>query len=456
MTEASIRERLSAHIAARRPQWLAELQALCRQPSISAQRVGLAETARLVADLLAQRGFAVEIIPTAGAPVVYAEAPGQSDRTLLFYNHYDVQPPDPLDRWTSPPFEPTLRGERLYARGAADDKGHIVSRLVALDTVRQLTGGYPWRMKFIIEGEEEIGSPHLPAFVARHRDRLQASACIWESGGANFAGQPILYCGMRGIVYVELHSRTADLDAHSGTGGSIFPNAAWRLTWALATIKGPDEQVRLPGFYDHVRPPTPRDLELLARLPDEDDLLLTTYGLCGFLGDRHGADLRRAQVFTPSCTICGLSAGYQGPGAKTVLPAEARAKVDFRLVPDQDPAAVIAALRRHLEAQGFGDIQVTVLGAEHPARVDPDHPFVQLAARTGEEIYGQPAAIWPLIGGSGPMYPFVHELGLPIATPGISYPQARIHAPDEHIRLSDFERGTAHLALLLLRLPSLA
>ncbi len=188
--------------------------------------------------------------------MVVAERAGTSERTLLFYNHYDVQPPEPLELWETPPFEPSLRDGKLYARGVSDDKGHLVCRLAALDAILAIQPELPCRVKFIVEGEEEIGSPNLPEFIETHAGRLAADACIWEFGGVDHDGRPVQSAGLRGILYVELTSHTADLDAHSGLGGGIFPNSAWRLTWALASLKGPDERIRIPGFYDRVVPPS--------------------------------------------------------------------------------------------------------------------------------------------------------------------------------------------------------
>jgi acetylornithine deacetylase/succinyl-diaminopimelate desuccinylase-like protein len=248
---------------------LAELTRYAAQPSIAAQGVGMAECARIVAEMLRRRGFRVEAIPTdGGPPVVVAERAGRSNRTLLVYNHYDVQPPEPLDLWTSPPFTPTLRDGRLFGRGVSDDKGHLTSRLLAIDALLAGAAELPCRIKFVVEGEEEVGSVHLPPFLREHRSRLAADACLWEFGYLDHRDVPLLYAGLRGICYVELSVETATRDAHSGIGGSIFPNAAWRLTWALASLKDPDERVRIPGFYDAVKPPTARDRELMAALPD--------------------------------------------------------------------------------------------------------------------------------------------------------------------------------------------
>jgi acetylornithine deacetylase/succinyl-diaminopimelate desuccinylase-like protein len=442
--------RLDAHIDAHLDHYIEQLSRLCAQPSVSAQNFGIDECAALVAAMLGEEGFLAEIMPSDGYPVVYGEAAGETDKTLLLYLHYDVQPPEPLDLWESPPFELTRRGDRLYARGVSDDKGHIITRLAALAAVRDVMGGLPCRIKWVVEGEEEIGSPSMEAFVARHRDKLAADACIWEFGGVDFEGNPTLTLGMRGIFYVELSVRTAAKDAHSGLGGSLFANAAWRLTWALGSLKDAAEHIRIPGFYEDVRPASARDLALLARLPDQFDAVKTAYQLNGFLrGETDPERLKHMAVFEPTCTICGLTAGYQGPGSKTVQPAEARAKVDFRLVPDQDPHDIAAKLRAHLDGEGFADVAVKVLGAEHPAKVDPDDPFVRLTAKTAASIYGREPVIEPIIGGSGPLYPFVQELGVPVVSAGIGYPGGQAHAPNEHIVLSHLRNGIRHTARII-------
>jgi acetylornithine deacetylase/succinyl-diaminopimelate desuccinylase-like protein len=428
------------------------LEELCRlvaQPSVVAQNVGIGPCADLVASMLRARGFATEVLATEGSPVVVAERAGRSDRTLVIYNHYDVQPAEPLDLWTSPPFEPAFRDGRLYGRGVSDDKGHLVARLHAIDALLAASGELPCRIKFVIEGEEEVASVHLPAFLERERERLRGDACLWEFGYVDPHDRPQLHAGLRGICYVELRVRTAARDAHSGVGGSIFPNAAWRLTWALASLKGPDERIKIPGHYDKVRPPSARDRELMAEAPDKTDEFRDLYGVRRFLRGLDGLDLKIAEVFEPTCTICGITAGYQGPGSKTVLPAYASAKVDFRLVPDQMPEDVFRALRAHLDAQGFEDVETVLLGGTGPGRTDPQHPFLALVARTAEPVYGAPMRIVPMTGGSGPTHSFIHILDLPIATAGLGYPDTRAHAPDENIRIDLYLKHAKHVARLL-------
>ncbi len=427
-----------------------ELSQLVSQPSVGAQNWGLKECATLVGQMLEKRGFTIQILATDGAPVVFAERKGASDKTLLFYNHYDVQPPEPLELWESPPFEPEVRDGKLFGRGVSDDKGHIVARLFALDALLESDGELPCNIKFVIEGEEETASVHLHQFVMDHKELLAADACVWEFGGVNEDEVPIQYLGLRGICYVELSVESLSTDVHSGLGGSIFPNAAWRLTWALNTLKGPDEKIRIPGFYDNVKPPTARDRELLAALPDPASEYKSRYGVKEFIkGLTGGTDLKVEEIFSPTCTICGLTSGYQGSGTKTVQPARASAKVDFRLIPDQTPAEVLEKLRAHLDAEGFSDVQIEFLGGEPPARTDPDDAFVNIVVETAKEIYGMPMQKVPMTGGSGPNYPFVHDLGLPVATAGLGYPDTRAHAPNENIRLDLYLKHAKHMVRVL-------
>ena len=428
-------------------QSLEELKRYVSQPSISAQNIGLKECAQIVKEMLEKRGFKAQIMSTDGAPVVFAERKGKSDKTLLIYNHYDVQPPEPLELWESPPFKPEIRAGKMYGRGVSDDKSHLTSRLFALDAILDSEGDLPCNVKFIVEGEEETSSVHLHGFIKENLKILKADACIWEFGGVDHRDVPMQYLGLRGICYVELSVESLGTDVHSGLGGSIFPNAAWRLVWALNSLKGPNERILIPGFYDDVVPPSARDRELMEKLPDVADEYKTRYGVKEFIkGLKGGTDLKIEEVFTPTCTICGLNSGYQGPGSKTVQPARASAKVDFRLVPTQKPEDILKKLRAHLDTQGFSDVEIAFLGGEPAARTDPDDPFIKIVADTAVEIYESPMEIVPMIGGSGPSYPFVHDLGLPVATMGLGYPDTRAHAPNENIRLDLYLKHAKHMA----------
>jgi len=427
-----------------------ELSRLCAQPSVAAQNLGIEACADLVAESLKVRGFKVQILPTGGSPVVFGERMGKKDETLIVYDHYDVQPPEPLELWESPAFEPTIRDGRLYARGVADNKGNFIERLHAIDAILAVEGELPCHVKFVLEGEEEIGSVNLEPFVKSHQELLSGDVCVWEIGGVDHENIPIQMVGMRGICYVELHASTANQDVHSGMAGSIFPNAAWRLVWALSSLKDKDENILLPGFYDDIVPPTEREKELLAQQPEMMAFYKQKYDLDGFLkGIDDELELAIEAVYRPTCTICGLTAGYQGKGSKTVLPAEARAKVDFRLVPNQTPEIVLSQLRAHLDAQGFEDIEIINLGGNPPAKTDPDHPAVQIAVEAAEDVYEKPTRVIPMVGGSGPNFIFQKYLGVPIISSGAGDSESRAHAPNESISLDLYVKGAKHFARIL-------
>jgi acetylornithine deacetylase/succinyl-diaminopimelate desuccinylase-like protein len=402
-----------------------------------------------VATLLARHGLSVERYETPGNPVLVGRAGGRSPRTLLCYNHYDVQPPEPLELWTTPPFEPTLRDGARYARGAADDKGEFVARLAALDAVRAARGGeLPCNLLFVVEGEEEIGSPTVAQFVLDHKDVLACDGSIWEGGGIGPDGAPELILGARGILAVELSVRTMSRDAHSG-GAHIFPSAAWRLVRALNSLKGEDEHIRIKGFYEHALPPTPEMVALMDKLPDFETVMREVYDVKDFVLGRTGAALERA-VYEPTCNIQGINTGYQAEGDKTIIPAYASAKLDFRLVPDMAPDDILAKLRAHLDESGFGDVAIHSYGGMMPFKASPDSPLVKLTIATGEEVYGQPTVVSPTSGGSTPMYAFSGPLGgIPVVSAGVGYWDNRIHAPNEHVRVQDFLNGARHVARIM-------
>lgn len=372
-------QRIDTFLEQNLERYLDEVIELCAQPSVSARGEGLAECAHLVVELLRRHGLKAEVLPTSGSPVVVGQAGDDSTtRTLLFYNHYDVQPPEPLALWTSPPFRPAIREGVLYARGARDDKGEIVARLAAMDAVRVAHHGrLPTNLTFVIEGQEEVGSPHIAGFVREHRRLLQADGLIWEEGGITGAGRAVTSLGVRGILFVELRVRKLACDAHSGAA-HLLPSAAWRLLQALGHIREPDGSVKIPGFYDRVCDPSDLDLQLLDNLPPPQETY-RHFGATEFVGRRHGRELNRA-LFSPTCNLASLTAAYQGEGPKTIIPAQASAKLDFRLVPEQDPSALFEDLKAYLVAGGFSDVDVRNLGSMWPTRTDPAHPLVRLAS----------------------------------------------------------------------------
>ena len=313
---------------------VAELQRLIRQPSVAAQGVGITETVALVTELVEASGGKVRVLSEGvpGNPVIYAEFDGESEKTLLFYNHYDVQPAEPLHEWTAEPFGGEIRDGNLYGRGTSDNKGEIAVRLAAIRAVREQNGGrLPCRVKFMIEGEEEIGSPALYPALDRYASLFTADACIWEFGNVDGDGRPQLYGGVKGMAYMQFWVRHASVDLHSAMA-AVVDNPAWRLTWALGTLKAPDGRVQVAGFYDGITPASPEQRAVAGQIPFDAEGLKRTYGIRrSLLTEQAPLDAVDALVFQPTCTICGLEAGYTGLGAKTVLPKEAQAKIDCRL-----------------------------------------------------------------------------------------------------------------------------
>lgn len=444
-------EEFKAYIDENTDRFIAELQRLCRQPSIAAQKVGIEETAEMVLSMLQRIGAQARLIPVAeGAPVVYGTI-GEGPRTLIFYNHYDVQPPEPLEEWESDPFAAEIRQGILYARGAADNKGDLVARLMAVDAYQKTRGELPLKIKFVFEGEEEIGSVHLGQFVEENRGLLEADGCIWEGSAKDLSQRPVIYLGLKGILYVELWAKGAKRDLHS-SWATLVPNPAWRLVWALASLKDENDRLTLDGLMEHVGEPPPEERDLLRKIPFEEKKIKADFGIPHFLGGVKGVEAVERHLYGPTCTICGFRSGYIGEGQKTVLPSEAVVKLDFRLVPDLEPRLVLDLLRKHLDRRGFKDIEIVEVSGEQFAKSPPDAPIVQAASEATRAIYGQEPVVYPTMAGSGPMYHFSRALGIPTASAvGVSHAQSRIHAPNENIKIADYIQGIKYIGELIER-----
>jgi acetylornithine deacetylase/succinyl-diaminopimelate desuccinylase-like protein len=430
-------------------EYIASLQRMLRQPSIAAQGVGMAEMAAMVEGDLAELGFEPRQVDTRGGyPVVYGEKNGASGKTLSFYNHYDVQPADPLDEWTSDPWSGEIRDGKIFARGVSDNKGNIAARFAAIHAWQHVRRDLPLNVTFIIEGEEEVGSMHLQNFIDDNKELCQADACIWEFGGRDIDGKPQIHLGLKGICYVELRAKGARTDWHSSMATSV-PNPAWRLVWALATLKGEDDRVLIPGFYDNVVPPTDAEMDAMRSLPDIEQERLEDLQIEGFISGLSGIDLTLKDLFEPTCTISGLLSGYTEKGQKTVLPSRAMAKIDMRLVADQNPHEIYDLLRKHLDDNGFTDIESELIGAGYPARTSLEAPIAKVVADTFEDVYGQSPNIYPTSPGSGPWYQLCDALGIDACTAGVGHGKSQAHAPDENIFVDDFILGIKHIVAIM-------
>ncbi len=430
-----------------------DLSELLRIPSVSADSRQRAETHRAAEWMLAQfqgLGLKSEMVETAGHPLVYAETPAVPGKPVaLVYGHYDVQPPEPLDEWISPPFEPTVRNGNVYARGATDDKGQMLTHVKGAEAWLKTVGKLPIQVKFLIEGEEEVGSEHLAPFVKENRERLACDTVVISDCGQFAPGIPAITYGLRGIAYFELRLRGPKQDLHSGTFGGAVTNPAGALVSLLAALKDEHGRIQVPGFYDDVIPLSDRERSEFASLPATDEEFMQSVGVGGMWGE-HGFTSIERRWARPTCDINGLTSGYQGEGAKTVLPAKASAKLSFRLVPNQDPHKIAKSLRKFLEERLPPGIQMELIdhhGA--PGVVVPlDSPYVRAASAAIEKGFGR-EPVYIREGGSIPIVnTFTRELGADALLLGWGQNDDNTHSPNEKFSLDDYHRGTlasAHL-----------
>jgi acetylornithine deacetylase/succinyl-diaminopimelate desuccinylase-like protein len=438
------RERVDSY----RDDLLGELEEFLRMPSISARKdggTGFRECAEWVAKKLEEAGAASRTMETEGHPVVYAEV-GEGDKTLLSYGHYDVQPPEPLELWETEPFQPTVRDGSLYARGVADDKGDVLARIQALRLYSEVHGPPPFKLKFLIEGEEEVGSPNLAPFVRANAGLLAADACLWEGSMKDQSGRPLIYCGTKGLAYVELRACGSTHDLHSMYGG-IAPNPAWRLVQALRTIKDENGNVTLDGLDELAEEPSEKDLEAIRNIPFDDEELKKSWGVESFDRNLSREEALREMLLRPTANIAGFSSGYTGPGSKTIVPGRAFVKMDFRLVAGQSPGSVVELIRSHLRKRGFDDIEVIDLHGVEAAKTPVDSPIVRTALETWTDLGHEDAVVYPTIGGSGPTSLIATELGIPtIMTGSVANTDSRLHSPNEWVRLGDYFEAISYFA----------
>ena len=428
-------------------QALEDLKALLRIPSVSTlpeHQPDMQRAAEWLADRLRALGFEeVAILPTGGHPVVYGEwmRAGEGAPTILFYGHYDVQPADPLDLWESAPFEPTVRGENLYARGASDMKGQVVANLRAVEAWVK-SGGLPVNLKYLLEGEEEIGSPNLEGFIRQHAEQLRCDFCLNGDGGILAPDTPSITYALRGLAYFELRVQGPAHDLHSGVFGGAVDNPAHVLARLLAGMKDERGRITLPGFYDKVRPLSPEERAALAQLPQDEAWWKVQTGAPALAGEEGYTPTERATA-RPSLDINGLLSGFTGEGAKTVLPAQAMVKLSMRLVPDQTPEEVHASLRAYLEANAPPTVtwELKAMAGCRAAIVDRDSAAVRAASRALEAVWGKPP-LFKREGGTVPVVGMIQEvLGVDSLMLGFGLPDDNLHAPNEKLHLPNFYRG---------------
>jgi acetylornithine deacetylase/succinyl-diaminopimelate desuccinylase-like protein len=419
------------------------LSKLVSQPSVAATGQGIKECSELVTKLLDELGANPKLHDLGeGSPVISGEIKSKKNpnRTILFYNHYDVQPPEPLELWETAPFTPSVRDGKMYGRGVSDDKGELTGRLKLTEAFLKTWNDVPCNFKFLFEGEEEIGSIHLSQYLKRDPEIFKADGVVWEFGGVDPMGRPQVVLGVKGILYVQLTANVAKKDAHSSLG-AIVPNPAWRLVGALNTLKK-GEKIMIPGWYDGVRKFTKEELQWIKRAPYDAKAIKEDLGIKNFIGKMNVEEAKQALAGKPTCTICGILSGYTGPGSKTVLPGEAFAKIDFRLVPDQDPDDLIRKLRKHLATQGYSDVRITYSEGEKAKRTSPNEPIAIAANLAAEEVYKTPAIVQVSSPGTGPMYLFE----APCVAIGGGHAFSNAHAPNENKELEFLVKGMKWVA----------
>ena len=430
---------------------LEDLFKLTKIPTVTAK--GGEHSSEAIAELkriFNQLDFETTVTLTKGEPVFTSASKTNKPKTLLFYDHYDVQPAEPFDQWTSLPFEPEIREGKIYGRGVADNKGNIIARVYAVKMIQELHGELPVNVKFIIEGEEEVSSPNLKEYVDSHHEFLfsNQTSCIWEFGGTNAQGMQEIWAGVKGICYVQLKTMGPKRDLHSAYG-AVVENPANHLVAALASLRNDQtDRILIEHYYDPIVDPSMEQLEAISAINDtrDEDKEKEQLGIKKFIGDLHGEELLQKYYFSPTCTICGIWSGWQGEGGKTVLPAEAYAKLDFRLVPNQTPENVIQMLQDHFKKNNF-NVEIEWYEGYRPAFTPLSVPFVSIVKETMLEVYGYTPIIHPWSPGSGPLYLFSDHI--PVLSIGVGHAGSRAHAPNENIKVEDFKQGQVCLARLI-------
>ena len=428
-----------------------DLQTLIRQPSVSAKNEGIEECAKLVSKLLKKSGISSEILRLKKnvAPIVFGEIKSKQNpgKTLMFYNHYDVQPAEPFDLWDDPPFSGTRKGNKIFGRGATDDKGELITRIKAVEACLKTTGDVPCNVKFVIEGEEETGSAHIEDYLKKYQKKFSCDGVIWEFGYVDAKNRPIIGLGMKGLLFVELSVKESIRDAHSSLA-VLIKNPAWRLIDAIKTLRDSDGKILIKDWYKEVTPFSKIDLELIKKEPFDENVFKKEFGVKSFVGNKKGMAAKKALVGDATCNIAGFLSGYTGNGAKTVLPGDALVKIDFRLIPKMDPKKQILRLKKHLKSKGFEDVKIKVFHGEAAARTNSTDPFVTQVKNAADKSFGT-SILNVSNAGTGPMFPFVDILKTPCISIGSTYMFSRIHSPNEFARIDLLKKTTKCMCLIM-------
>ena len=456
---------------------ISDLQLLIRQPSVSAKKNGLLECSHLVKQLMEKAGIKTELLylqenntncknnhlkiysennnVCSIPPLIYGEVKSKKNptgKTLLFYNHYDVQPEDPIELWeNNEPFSGKVKGNYIYGRGSSDDKGELITRIKAVEYLLKRYGDVPCNIKFIVEGEEEIGSPNLEKFLLQNKEKLKCDGVIWEFGYIDEKERPIIMLGVKGILYIELVSKGGpEREVHSSLA-SLIENPAWTLVDALKTLRNNDGTICVKDWYKEVRNFSQEELNILDKEPFNEEIFKKEYGISKFLNNVKGIEVKKVFEGSPTCNISSIIAGYSGEGSKTIIPDKAIAKLDFRLVPDMNPIVQYKRLCDHFRNHGFTEdlLEVNLLHQEWPARTKPvNSPFIKVVEESAIPIFS--STIKSISSAAtGPMYYFLNLLDVPCVCIGSSYKYGKSHSPNEFARLDLLNKTTKWISILI-------
>lgn len=442
---------LESYVMQNKKTLISRLQDFLRHKSISTQNIGMEECADFLNDSMQKVGIKTKILRRNGAfPAVYGEILNSSaEKTLLIYGHYDVQPPEPMELWETDPFDPQIRDGKIYARGATDDKGNLWATVMAVQSLVECRIDIPINLKFLFEGEEEIGSPNFKAYIEENRDLLDADYTILCDRGIHESGRPQMYLGHKGIMNAEIKLKAAKRDVHSGQA-PLVPNAAWQMVWLLNKLKNERDEILIPGYYENTVQPSEEDLTLLRDVPFNREEYCSTYGIWDIIQRNDGIEALIDLLFRPTATINGLTSGYQEPGNKTIVPSEASAKLDFRFVKNQNPEHCAEMVRHFLQQHSTGEIEIKFGDIRNPSKVSPKAEIVKVSIDSSKAVYGNDPVVWPMLDGSGPMALFGEILNAPAIIVGLGAPfaYANTHAPNENISINNYLDGIKLMAFI--------
>ena len=425
-----------------------DLQRLIKIPSVSAKNQYLEKCAEEIVKIMKESGISSELLyldkEYANAPpIVYGEIKSKSNpqgKTILFYNHYDVQPEEPIDLWEYDPFEGIIEDNKIFGRGSSDDKGELITRINAVKYLLKHTGDVPLNIKFLIEGEEEIGSNNISNYLNKFKDKFKNDLVIWEFGYINQKKHPIISLGMKGLLYIEMTSTGPSKDVHSSLA-VLIENPVWTLIRAISTMTDKYGKILIEDWYKETIPLTNEELKLIENEVFDEDSFKKEYGIDNLLNNITIKDAKEALVNEPTCNISGIISGYTGNGAKTILPSKASVKIDFRLVPGMDPNIQFERLKTHMLKNGFGDIKITCINGEAAGRTEINNPYVKLVQESANKVFGN-SIISISSAGTGPMHAFIDVLKAPCISIGGTYVYSRIHSPNEYALIDLLEKTT--------------